>query len=157
MDGSIELLNSLPPFLLIGGLTLFMTLETLCPYFEHGAARRRQRWRNVAVIGVAAAMNAAIGAFGVLPIAWSEANRFGLLHHVSAGPALTIALGVFVVDLCSYTLHVTMHKVATLWRFHRVHHADTELDSSSGVRLHPFELLGQPAHVDAELASCASQ
>ena len=34
-----------------------------------------------------------------------------------------------------------MHKVPALWRIHRVHHADTELDASSGIRLHPFELL----------------
>jgi sterol desaturase/sphingolipid hydroxylase (fatty acid hydroxylase superfamily) len=137
----VETLNVLPPLLLIGGLTLFLTLETVFPYFEHGAGRRTQRWRNVGMIAIAAAMNAAIGSFGVLPIAWSEANSFGLLYQVTGHSLLTIVVGVFLVDLCSYALHVTMHKVPALWRIHRVHHADTELDASRAVRLHPFELL----------------
>jgi sterol desaturase/sphingolipid hydroxylase (fatty acid hydroxylase superfamily) len=34
-----------------------------------------------------------------------------------------------------------MHKVPTFWRFHRVHHADTEMDSTNGLRQHPFEAL----------------
>jgi sterol desaturase/sphingolipid hydroxylase (fatty acid hydroxylase superfamily) len=34
-----------------------------------------------------------------------------------------------------------MHPVRLLWRFHRVHHADVTLEASSGLRLHPFELV----------------
>jgi sterol desaturase/sphingolipid hydroxylase (fatty acid hydroxylase superfamily) len=93
------------------------------------------------MIAIASLVNAAIGTFGVLPMAWSEANQFGLLYRLGEPSLSTIVIGVFLADLCSYTLHVTMHKVPTLWRIHRVHHADTELDASSGIRLHPFELL----------------
>ena len=50
-------------------------------------------------------------------------------------------LGVFLIDICAYAMHVTMHPVRLLWRFHRVHHADVILDASSGLRLHPFELV----------------
>ena len=31
--------------------------------------------------------------------------------------------------------------VPVLWRLHRVHHADPELDASSGLRFHPLEIL----------------
>ena len=134
-------LNALPPLLIVGSLTLFMTLESVFPYFKHGAGRRRQRWHNGGMIAVAALVNAAIGTLGVLPIAWSEANSFGLLYHLTGQSVVTIVIGAFLIDLVSYTLHVTMHKVPALWRIHRVHHADTELDASSGIRLHPFELL----------------
>jgi sterol desaturase/sphingolipid hydroxylase (fatty acid hydroxylase superfamily) len=137
----LEILNSLPPLLLIGGLTLFMTLETMLPYFKHGRGRRRQRWHNVGMIAIATLVNATLGAFTVLPIAWSEANSFGLLYRLTGHSILTIAIGVLLADLCSYGLHVTMHKVPALWRIHRVHHSDAELDASSGIRLHPFELL----------------
>jgi sterol desaturase/sphingolipid hydroxylase (fatty acid hydroxylase superfamily) len=137
----VEVLNALPPLLIIGGLTLFMTLETVFPYFKHAAGRRKQRWHNLGMIAVAALVNAAIGTFAVLPIAWSEANGSGLLYHLPAPSVVTIVVGVFIADLLSYTLHVTMHKTPVLWRVHRVHHADTDLDASSGIRLHPFELL----------------
>ena len=75
----------------------------------------------------------------VVPLAWSEANSFGLLHRLLGQSALAVVIGIFVVDLSLYTAHVLMHKVPTFWRFHRVHHADTELDSSSGLRQHPLE------------------
>ena len=141
MQDLVEVLNASPPLLIIGGLALFMTLESTFPYFKHGAGRRRQRWHNIAMIAVAALVNAVIGASSVLPIAWSEANSFGLLYRLTGHSLVTIVIGVFVADLLSYALHVSMHKVPTLWRVHRVHHADTELDASSAIRLHPFELL----------------
>jgi sterol desaturase/sphingolipid hydroxylase (fatty acid hydroxylase superfamily) len=141
MQGLVDTLTALPPVLIIGSLTLFLTLETLLPYFKHSGGRRRQRWHNLGMIAIAALVNAAIGTLGVLPIAWSEANTFGLLYRLGGLSLATIVIGVFLVDLCSYTLHVTMHKVPVLWRIHRVHHADAELDASSGIRLHPFELL----------------
>ena len=141
MQDLVDVLNALPPLLIIGGLTLFMTLESVYPLFKHGAGRRRQRWHNVGMIAVAALVNAVIGTLAVLPIAWSEANSFGLLYHLTGRSIVTIVIGVIIADVLSYALHVTMHKVPTLWRVHRVHHADTELDASSAIRLHPFELL----------------
>jgi len=141
VQGLVETLNALPPLLIIGGLTLFMTLESAFPYFKHSLGRPRQRWHNVGMIVVAGLVNAALGTFAVVPIAWSQANGFGLLYRWGAPSVLTIVLGVFVADLLGYAMHVSMHKVRALWRIHRVHHADTELDASSGIRLHPFELL----------------
>lgn len=141
MQDVVAVLNALTPLLVIGGLTIFMTLESVFPYVKHGVGRRKQRWHNVGMIAVAAAVNAAISSFVVLPIAWSEAGSFGLLYRVTGHSPATILIGVLLVDLLSYSLHVTMHKIKPLWRIHRVHHADIHLDASSGIRLHPFELL----------------
>jgi sterol desaturase/sphingolipid hydroxylase (fatty acid hydroxylase superfamily) len=33
------------------------------------------------------------------------------------------------------------HAVPTLWRLHRVHHADLEFDVTTGLRFHPVEIL----------------
>jgi sterol desaturase/sphingolipid hydroxylase (fatty acid hydroxylase superfamily) len=40
-------------------------------------------------------------------------------------------------------VHFAMHKIPVLWRLHRVHHSDTELDVSSAVRFHPLEFAVQ--------------
>lgn len=45
--------NNLTPAVVIGGPLFFMTSETWFPYFTHSPGRKRQRWRNVGMIGVA--------------------------------------------------------------------------------------------------------
>ena len=37
--------------------------------------------------------------------------------------------------------HRLMHAHPLLWRLHRMHHADTEVDASTGLRFHPLEIL----------------
>jgi sterol desaturase/sphingolipid hydroxylase (fatty acid hydroxylase superfamily) len=137
----LDILNNLTPVLVIGGLALFMTLERWTPYFQHSAGRSRQRWRNVGMIAVALVVNIALGGVAVIPQAWSEANSFGLLYRLLGQSLLAIVLGIFFLDLSLYIAHVLMHKVPAFWRFHRVHHADAELDSTSGLRQHPLEAL----------------
>jgi len=46
-----------------------------------------------------------------------------------------------LLDLAIYFQHVPFHAVPLLWRVHRVHHTDLDLDLSSGYRFHPFEIL----------------
>ena len=46
-----------------------------------------------------------------------------------------------LLDLVIYFQHVMLHAVPTLWRLHRVHHADMDFDVTTGVRFHPIEIL----------------
>jgi sterol desaturase/sphingolipid hydroxylase (fatty acid hydroxylase superfamily) len=48
---------------------------------------------------------------------------------------------VVLLDLSIYFQHVMFHAVPTLWRLHRVHHADLDFDVTTGIRFHPFEIL----------------
>jgi sterol desaturase/sphingolipid hydroxylase (fatty acid hydroxylase superfamily) len=48
---------------------------------------------------------------------------------------------VILLDLAIYLQHVLFHAVPTLWRLHRMHHADLEIDVSTGLRFHPIEIL----------------
>ena len=52
-----------------------------------------------------------------------------------------IPIGVIALDLVIYTQHVVFHHVPVLWRLHRMHHADLDIDVSTGVRFHPLEIL----------------
>jgi len=45
------------------------------------------------------------------------------------------------LDLLIYFQHRAMHAIPFLWRLHRVHHTDTEMDTTTGVRFHPIEIL----------------
>jgi sterol desaturase/sphingolipid hydroxylase (fatty acid hydroxylase superfamily) len=52
-----------------------------------------------------------------------------------------VLVGIVALDLVIYAQHMAFHHVPVLWRLHRVHHADTELDVTTGLRFHPFEIL----------------
>lgn len=141
MENFLQSANNLTPVIAIASMTIFMTLERWLPYFEHGAGRGRQRWHNLGMVSIAFMINATLSGFMLLPAVWADANHFGLMYRIGVWPPLAIVMGVFLIDLCNYAQHVTMHSVRLLWRIHRVHHADVALDASSGLRLHPFKLV----------------
>jgi sterol desaturase/sphingolipid hydroxylase (fatty acid hydroxylase superfamily) len=141
MEQLLDSLNNLTPVIAVGSLAIFMTLERWLPYFEHGIGRGRQRWHNLGMVAIAFLINATLGGVMLAPAVWGEANRFGLMYRMGVWFPIAIVLGVFLIDLGAYVLHVSMHSIRLFWRFHRVHHADVDLDASSGLRLHPFELM----------------
>jgi sterol desaturase/sphingolipid hydroxylase (fatty acid hydroxylase superfamily) len=66
-------------------------------------------------------------------------NGWGLLNQPWVPLAAAIVAGFLLRALVSWATHLAMHKVPLLWRVHRVHHTDTELDVSTTVRFHPLE------------------
>ncbi|HEV2762829.1 MAG TPA: sterol desaturase family protein [Pyrinomonadaceae bacterium] len=70
-----------------------------------------------------------------------ERRRWGLLKLVPLPAWLEVALAVVLLDYTLYLWHVLTHRAPLLWRFHRVHHADLDLDASTALRFHSAELL----------------
>ena len=66
---------------------------------------------------------------------------WGLFNQVQLPFALVLALGVLLMDFTRYGQHYLMHRVPLLWRIHRVHHADPDLDVTTSLRFHPVETL----------------
>ena len=54
---------------------------------------------------------------------------------------IIIVIGVMLLDLGIYWQHILFHKVPILWRLHRVHHSDLDLDVTSGTRFHIIEMI----------------
>jgi sterol desaturase/sphingolipid hydroxylase (fatty acid hydroxylase superfamily) len=93
-------------------------------------------------------VNAAVGALGfvaavliVRPAAIAvlqrtEGTPIGLLHLVPLPAPLALVAAVLLMDVTFYWWHVATHRVAWLWRFHRVHHIDPDLDVSTAFRFH---------------------
>jgi sterol desaturase/sphingolipid hydroxylase (fatty acid hydroxylase superfamily) len=52
-----------------------------------------------------------------------------------------VALAVVLLDYTLYIWHVLTHKMPFLWRFHRIHHADVDLDASTALRFHFTEMI----------------
>lgn len=63
---------------------------------------------------------------------------FNLLHWPSL---IEITLAIILLDLAIYWQHRLTHAIPLLWRLHRVHHADLDLDCTTGLRFHSVEIL----------------
>jgi sterol desaturase/sphingolipid hydroxylase (fatty acid hydroxylase superfamily) len=81
------------------------------------------------------------GACGWIVADWAAERRIGLFAWAGAGPWVAAAAGILGLDAVSYLWHRANHRVALLWRFHRVHHADASFHVTTGLRFHPGELL----------------
>ncbi|MDM3870718.1 sterol desaturase family protein [Porticoccus sp. W117] len=78
-------------------------------------------------------------AVGVAVIA--SQKGWGLFNILALPLWLEITLAVVLLDLLIYAQHVLSHKVPLLWRLHKVHHVDRDIDVTTGARFHPLEIL----------------
>ena len=51
-----------------------------------------------------------------------------------------VTLSVLLLDMLIYWQHRLFHTVPMLWRFHKMHHADSHVDTTTGLRFHPVEI-----------------
>jgi sterol desaturase/sphingolipid hydroxylase (fatty acid hydroxylase superfamily) len=56
-------------------------------------------------------------------------------------PKIELILGVALLDYSLFVWHVLTHRVRPLFWLHRIHHADLDLDVSTALRFHAFEML----------------
>lgn len=71
---------------------------------------------------------------------WSEQHSLGLFNHLTLPFIVEVVAGVILLDLAVYGQHVAFHFIPVFWQFHKVHHADLDLDVSSGLRFHTVEI-----------------
>ena len=72
---------------------------------------------------------------------WAETNQFGLFHWLGVPVWAQWIVGIAFLDFVIWGQHLVTHKVPVLWRIHRVHHTDEDLDASSAIRFHPVEIV----------------
>lgn len=80
--------------------------------------------------------------FVAVPVAalWAEKNGIGLFNQIAL-PSWAEWLGaLLLLDFAMWLQHLLTHKVPLLWRLHKVHHADPDIDVSTAVRFHPGEI-----------------
>lgn len=72
---------------------------------------------------------------------WATQNRFGMFNIVDLPWWLEAVLAFVILDFAVWLQHLAMHRVPWLWRMHAVHHSDRDLDATTALRFHPFELI----------------
>lgn len=135
-------LLSAKPALAAAVLGLLWVLEGLVPMFEGRRDRARHSASNV-LLGVANALVVA-GLFAGATLAattWAQDRSFGVLHWLRLDGMAAAATAFALIDLWQYAWHRLNHRLSFLWRFHAVHHADRDLEASSGLRFHTGEIV----------------
>ena len=80
----------------------------------------------------------------ILPVALAElaaARGWGFFNTVSLPHALGVFSSFILLDFIIYLQHLLLHHVPFLWRLHRMHHTDLDLDVTTGNRFHPLEII----------------
>ena len=125
--------------LLIGSFLGLAVIEALRPARET-RLRLRVRWSsNIGLQAINTVLISFLAPAALIEMAGSMPWRPAFWAEPYVGDAAILVVGVLALDLYAYGIHRVQHAVFPLWRFHAVHHSDTELDATTGFRHHPLE------------------
>lgn len=132
--------------------TIFLGVLLACMVAEAIAPRRPRklsrtaRWRTNGTMVLASNLIVRLIAIAFPLIiatsaaSYSELHQIGIFHHVNLPQWIEFVFALLILDFAVWLQHVISHNVPILWRFHKVHHSDRELDASSALRFHPGEI-----------------
>jgi sterol desaturase/sphingolipid hydroxylase (fatty acid hydroxylase superfamily) len=68
-------------------------------------------------------------------------NKWGILNNIEFPFILKILVSVIILDFVIYIQHVLSHHLPLFWKLHRMHHTDVDVDMTTAIRFHPFEIM----------------
>ena len=125
----------------LGTLTVMVVWEVVSPRRGRVAGRVKRWGTNFGIIVA-----------GTVPLQWlfpvlavgmaeiASERGWGLLNNWPMPVWAAVVLSVVLLDGVIYFQHVVFHFVPLLWRLHKVHHTDRDLDATSALRFHPIEI-----------------
>lgn len=149
MQALINLLEQTQVLAAVIGLIVLLMIEQAHPFFDFFKGSIKEKGKHLLA-------NMALGLTNALVISvffvgtwlwasnWAYENGFGILNWIEAVgvPAWGHTLGaVLLMDLWMYLWHLMNHKIPLFWRFHRVHHADPNMDVTTASRFHTGEII----------------
>ena len=104
---------------------------------------RRARWpANLGIVLINGVLIRLIFPTAAVGVAlFVQARGWGVFHHYPLPGWAVLAASLVLLDLAIYLQHVLFHAVPALWRVHRMHHADLDIDVTTGARFHPIEIV----------------
>lgn len=137
-------LARLPIF--IGMFIVMASLEAAWPRRERQYICHKRWLCNFACIGfytliirilISAALVSSIAGFAMM----LYDRSWGIFNMIDLPIWANVILSLLLLDMAIYWQHRLFHMIPFLWRFHRMHHADQDLDASTGIRFHPVEMM----------------
>jgi sterol desaturase/sphingolipid hydroxylase (fatty acid hydroxylase superfamily) len=141
---NLEILTSiwLRPTIFIIVLSTLFIIEVMAPRRALTTPKRKRWINNLSLSLINSLAIKFFLPFSLVTIALFAKNKeIGLLNLLELPRLIEIFLILIVFDFFIYLQHVASHKYSYLWRLHKVHHIDLDLDASSGNRFHTLEIL----------------
>jgi sterol desaturase/sphingolipid hydroxylase (fatty acid hydroxylase superfamily) len=126
----------------LGVFVLLALWEALAPR-RAPAASKAIRWSNNAALVVANILLVRL----LFPLAavglavFAEERGTGVFNMFPVPYVVAIVVSLLAFDLAVYLIHLAFHTAPVLWRMHRVHHADVDVDVATAVRFHPIQMV----------------
>jgi sterol desaturase/sphingolipid hydroxylase (fatty acid hydroxylase superfamily) len=115
--------------------------EALVPIHAGRSHRVAHGATNLALAGLNTLLVAAVAAALFAVTARAAAADFGLVRWLGLTGWVQWLAAIVLFDAWQYAWHRLNHRMPLLWRFHALHHADADMDVTSGVRFHSVEVL----------------
>ncbi len=145
MDNTPIELSRLRGLIAVGVLVLLLAWESLAPFFTYIAANAGERARHGLKNLVLGVLNALLTGLGFATLWWATANwahthGIGLLNWLPMAEWARLAGAFLLFDSWMYWWHRSNHRMPFLWRFHRTHHSDPNMDVTTANRFHICEI-----------------
>lgn len=127
---------------IVGGLLIFWIIEGAIPLLPMSYKKTKGRHAviNLSFTFIHLIIHTFLAIFIVILSDWCKENQFGLVYWLNSNVLGTIIISFLILDFFGgWLVHITEHKVFLLWRFHVIHHADNNVDVTTGLRHHPIE------------------
>ncbi len=125
-----------------GLLVLLAIAEAAFPRRRRTQPRAARWFTNISLIVIdTLLLRLALPIVALGMASMAQARGWGLFNALDWPVWLEIVLAVALLDMAIYWQHVATHKIPILWRLHKVHHVDRDLDVTSGFRFHPLEII----------------
>ena len=129
-------------------LTSFFGIFILMASWEAMAPRRLlitskpKRWfANIGIVVLNTLVIRVLFSTAAVGAAFVAAQKgWGVLNVLEWPKWVAVVVAVVTLDFVIYLQHVMFHAVPLLWRLHMVHHADLDVDVTTGARFHPIEV-----------------
>lgn len=127
--------------LFLGGLLFFLVLELTLPY-RAATIPKVGRWiNNLLIVGLNNILIYLIFSHAIAgALSYGKHHHTGVLNIIDMPYGVKVLIAVIVLDFVTYVWHLLNHEMPLLWRFHRVHHCDLNMDVSTATRFHIGEL-----------------
>ena len=130
-------------------LTVFFLVFIVIAAWELNSPQRPlimnkpRRWfANIAITFLNTLLVRILFPTGAVGLAFAITGKgWGMLYLMDLPGWIGIIVAVVLLDLIIYVQHLVFHAIPILWRFHMVHHADLDIDVTTGNRFHPIEIL----------------
>jgi sterol desaturase/sphingolipid hydroxylase (fatty acid hydroxylase superfamily) len=128
----------------LGLFTLFAVIEAYAPRRPRTQPRSRRWFTNWGIVILDTItlrlLALALPLLAVGAALDAQANGWGLMHSLDVPLWLAVVATVLIFDFAIWAQHLITHKIPILWRLHRVHHADRDMDVTTAIRFHPVEI-----------------